>query len=432
MRGREFIMKDAYSFDIDEAHCTETYWVMYAAYQRIFSRCGLRFLPVEADSGAIGGSYTHEFHVLAQSGEDEILSCEACGYAANVERCEIRSVPEAVFEDETMSSMERVATPGVKTIEDLSRFLGVPSDACVKTVLYACDAQFVAVCVLGHRAVNETAVKNHTGANQVELVTDAQAFESLGLVPGFLGPLDLPKDVSLLIDPEVFARAAVVVGANAPDAHVTGVVPIRDLTTGTRVALRLAGSEDPCPRCDAGVLKTSRGIEVGQVFKLGTKYSEPMQAVYLDQDGVSRPVVMGCYGIGVGRTMAAAIEQNHDDAGIIWPVQIAPFQVMLLNLDAQDAQAEETADAVYEALQVEGVEVLYDDTSERAGFKFKDADLLGLPLQVIIGKRSLSQGKIDLKKRVDGTRNSIPIAEVVQAVTQELESLGWETGRRLN
>ena len=422
MRGREFIMKDAYSFDVDEECCDASYWLMYEAYKRIFSRCGLNFRPVEADSGLIGGDYTHEFHVLANSGEDEILSCNQCDYAANVERCEVRQ--PAAFSGPELNKPQRVATPDAKTIEEVSNLLGVQPSQCVKALLYKTENEPVLAFIRGDRTLNETALRNALGVPELELLNEGDA-RDLGLVPGFVGPINAPDGISLWVDPEVLANEASVVGANAVDAHFTHVHPSH-FANYQVTSLRQAFGGDPCPRCDEGVLASWRGIEVGQVFKLKTKYSESMNATYLDEQGHSKPMVMGCYGIGVTRTMAAAIEQNHDDAGIIWPVQIAPFHVTLLSLDVGNHEVDGAAETVYQALMDRGVEVLYDDTKGRPGFKFKDADLLGIPIQLVFGKRSLNQGLVDLKMRGTGEKRSVALAECVDETIAALRQQGWE------
>lgn len=423
MRGREFIMKDAYSFDVDDETSTQSYQIMYDAYKRIFSRCGLDFRPVEADSGAIGGSYTHEFHVLANSGEDLILSCNNCEYAANVERCELVT-PPVVEVTGHEAAPEKVATPGTKTIEQLTEFLGVDASTCVKTLLFKADDQLVAACIPGDRDLNEIAVINATGCVELEPAKD-EDFQKHGLIAGYLGPVDWPKDIPLYVDDAVLGLSNAVVGANEVDAHLKGVVPAVHIKPTEVLRLRAPRAGDGCPRCSQGQFETYRGIEVGQVFKLGTKYSESMKAMFLDQEGKEKPLVMGCYGIGVGRTMAAAIEQNHDKDGIIWPPQIAPFHVMLLNLDIKDDTVSETVNTLATALRSKGVEVLVDDTANRPGPKFKDADLIGLPVQLTVGARSLAKGQIELKVRKSGEKSSVAVGEAVDTVLRTLDSLGW-------
>ncbi|MCB1043304.1 MAG: proline--tRNA ligase [Acidobacteria bacterium] len=423
MRGREFIMKDAYSFDVDDTACDASYWLMFDAYKRIFERCGLEFRPVEADSGAIGGSFTHEFHVLASSGEDQILSCNHCDYAANVERCEV--VEPSPSSPETANEPIKVATPGQKTIEQVAEFLGVTAKDCVKTLLVKRDSDMLVLALRGDRTLNEAAVKAAFNLPVLEMVGEDEA-RALGLVPGYLAPMGLDPSLKVVVDPEVLAMTEAVVGANEEDRHVKGVCPAVHFDAHQVMTLREAEAGETCPRCREGILESWRGIEVGQVFKLGLKYSTSLGATYLDDQGKSQPMVMGCYGIGITRTVAAAIEQNHDENGIIWPAQIAPFHVALLNLDPEDEQVSAAADSIYSALGKRGVEVLHDDSTERPGFKFKDADLLGFPIQVVLGKRSLNQGLVDLKMRRTNEKRSIALAECVDAAVDALRELGWE------
>ncbi len=424
MRGREFLMKDAYSFDVDTEAATASYWDMHRAYSRIFSRCKLEFRPVEADSGAIGGDYNHEFQVLARSGEDLVLSCGNCDYAANAERCEIKEAP--AYEPAGAVADPRVVdTPGKKTIEEVAGFLGVAPEACVKTLLYQADGRLIAAMIPGHRELNEVALKRAAGAVSLEIAVDPALFANRGLHPGFLGPIDFPEDIPLYVDAAVMAAPETVAGANQPEKHLVGVVPAAHVKPTATATLRQAVEGDGCPRCGKGRFKAFRGIEVGHIFRLGTKYSESMNAVYLDQNGKERPIVMGCYGIGVGRTMAAAIEQNHDEDGIIWPVSIAPFHVMLLNLDVKDEQVLGAVDGLYAGLRAKGVETLVDDTPQRPGFKFKDADLIGLPVQATVGARSLKNGVVEIKIRRSGEKRAVPLGAAVDEIVAELQKLGW-------
>jgi prolyl-tRNA synthetase len=430
MRGREFIMKDAYSFDVDDAGADRSYRAMYEAYKRIFTRCGLQFRPVEADAGLIGGSTTHEFHVLAGSGEDEILSCSHCEYAANVERCE-RQLPssEGKVEDGGEATPRLVATPGRRSIEDVASFLGVAAGSCIKTLLYRSDNALVAACLPGDRAVNEAALRNALGGEDAVLLEEAALPPALRdrLAIGFVGPLDLPAEFTLLVDPEIRQRSSWVCGANRPDHHWLGVSP--DAIGGKTWPLALSRAGDTCGRCGKGSLSSHRGIEVGHVFKLGTKYSQKLQATFLDAQGQSQVIIMGCYGIGVGRTMASAIEQNHDDFGIIWPVQIAPFHVNLLNLDVGKELVDHSCETLAGTLESLGVDVLYDDREERPGFKFKDADLIGLPLQLIVGMRGLEAGTVEIKQRRSGSREQVALAGATDRVLQLLAEMGWRRER---
>jgi len=429
MRGREFIMKDAYSFDVDTESAKETYWKMHEAYQRIFERCGLEFRPVEADSGNIGGSFTHEFHVLAQSGEDAILSCNACNYAANIERAEVVGT-EPFKHVGTVDKPIEVHTPGQKKIEEVASFLGVQPSDCIKALAYRHEDDFAIAFIRGHRDLNEVALRNAMDVPELELVNDEDLTSSSAgsnIVPGYIGPLNLPDEWTVFVDPEVMSMESAVVGANKLDTHLTGFVPSAHLDQENvkMISLRQAEEHDTCPRCGKGEMELFRGIEVGHIFMLGTKYSVSMGASFLDENGRDQPMVMGCYGIGVGRTMASAIEQNHDDNGIIWPVQIAPFHVALLNLDIKDDLVNHTCDTIYKELKSYGVEVLYDDRHQRPGFKFKDADLIGMPFQLIIGSKSLQNGKIDFKDRKKNEKIPITAAEAVEFILRELKLSGW-------
>lgn len=428
MRGREFLMKDGYSFDVDDDAANETYWRMHKAYTAIFKRCGLEFRAVEADSGAIGGNVNHEFHVLAHSGEDEILSSDACDYAANVERAEVKPLPAADVSGLAGQTATEVATPNRKTIDEVAAFLNVKPETCLKMLVYQSEeGKVYAALIQGHRKLNEVAFRKLTGETELYPVEDPAVFEKHGLTPGYMGPLGWPKDVPLFVDQDVFSLTDAVAGANKEGYHLTGIVPGVHLKGLPVSQLRQAEAGDACPRSENGVLQSHRGIEVGHIFKLGTKYSESMQATILDQQGREIPMVMGCYGIGVSRVASAAIEQNHDDNGIIWPVQIAPFQVNLLNLDVKDEAVSEKVEALYQTFQKHRVEVLLDDLPQRPGFKFKDADLIGIPLHVVVGARSLQNGVIELKDRRSGEKVAVPVNEVVNTVLQRLQDMGWQS-----
>ena len=427
MRGREFIMKDAYSFDTCVETAKLTYWKMHEAYSSIFSRCGLKFRPVEADSGNIGGSFTHEFHVLAQSGEDAILSCGACNYAANIERAEI-ALPDRFSVNEIPPAPVEVMTPAKKKIEEVAEFLGVKPADCIKALAYRHEDQFAIAFIPGHRELNEVALRNAMGVPEIELVSDedfAATPAAAGMVPGFIGPIGLPQAWKVFADPEVFAMSTAVAGANKLDTHLKGLVPSVHMKNIQEVSLRQAEQGDLCPRCGKGSMELFRGIEVGHIFMLGTKYSESMKATFLDENGRENHMVMGCYGIGVGRTMAASIEQNFDEEGIVWPVQIAPFHVALLNLDVKDEIVNHTCETIYDQLTSLGVEVLYDDRAQRPGFKFKDADLIGLPFQLVIGSKSLEKGHIDFKDRKTGKKEPVATAQTVEFLLQQLKLSGW-------
>jgi prolyl-tRNA synthetase len=411
MRGREFIMKDAYSFHADVDDCRREYDNMVQAYKRIFARCGLRFRPVEADTGAIGGSVSHEFQVLAESGEDAIVSCNRCDYAANIEKAEVkarRPAGRAIAEESPQ--LDKVSTPGKKSVAEVAEFLKLPADKFIKTLVYRTDGdELVAVLVRGDHEVNELKLRAVLKCKDLTLADEAEVAAAAGVVPGFLGPIGL--HLRMVADLGVHGMRGAVTGANESDAHFIQVDQERDFTPAVFADLRLVVAGDPCPRCDVGLLETHRGIEVGQVFYLGTKYSEAMGATYLDAEGRERPVEMGCYGIGISRMVAAAIEQNHDTNGIIWPISIAPFQILLLPINYKDRAIREAADKLYQELQARGVEVLLDDRDERPGVKFKDADLIGIPLRVTIGAKGLEKGYLELRRRRDGRSDEIPLAD---------------------
>ena len=427
MRGREFIMKDAYSFDVDDTASGKSYQSMYHAYARIFHRCGLKFRAVEADSGAIGGSYTHEFHVLADTGEDTVLSCSHCEYTANIEKAECRK-PEHV-EHAALLQMEKKDTPGKKSVEEVAEFLGVTPDRLIKTMIFVTqDGTAIAVLVRGDHEVNEVKVRNFLGLSALELADEEMIQSETGGPSGFSGPVGL--DLKILGDLAVKELTNAVTGANEKDMHWVNVNPVRDFKVSEYGDFRLAEKGEPCPRCQDGRYEQFKGIEVGQVFRLGKKYSESMSCNFLDESGKEKPAVMGCYGIGVGRTAAAAIEQNNDENGIIWPVNIAPFDVMLLNLDVQDDQVNEAAVEFYTELEKIGLDVLYDDRNVRAGFKFKDADLIGLPIQVIVGKRGLKEDLAEVKVRRTQERVKVSPQEVPAKVGELLKSLKEQEEQR--
>jgi len=411
MRGREFVMKDAYSFDIDEASALASYEGMYAAYERIFQRCGLDFRAVEADTGAIGGSRSHEFQVLALSGEDKIVSCGQCSYAANVEQAEL--VPAAVnTATPDSASPQAVPTPNQCTIAEVSVALGVPENRFIKTLIVQVDGALVAVLLRGDHELNEIKLKKRLGASEVALAHEGQVLQATGAPVGFAGPIGALNVARIIADNAVRGMVDAVTGANQADTHLTGVAEGRDFKVGEFFDLRLAVENDPCPRCGGG-LRTFSGIEVGHVFYLGTRYSEAMKATYLDEVGQEKPMVMGCYGVGVTRIMAAAIEQNHDENGIVWPAAIAPFHVHVLPLQMNVPEVVEAAEALYKALSDAGIEVLLDDREERAGSKFKDADLYGIPWRVAIGARGVKEGVVELKARRGGEVRIVPIESIV-------------------
>jgi prolyl-tRNA synthetase len=418
MRGREFLMKDAYSFDADEEGAAESYRKMYDAYRRIFRRMGLDFRAVEADTGSIGGSSSHEFMVIADSGEDAIVSCASCSYGANVEKAECEPSEAPTGSLETGGAKEgaakeggprKVSTPGKRTIEEVSSFLAIDPATLIKTLLFETSVGDVAVLVSGAHEVNEIKVKNHLGAEYVRLAGEERVREMTGAPSGFAGPVGLA--VRTIADSSVRSIASGATGANEKDVHLVGVVPGRDFIPEAYADLRMVREGDPCPRC-GGTLRFSRGIEVGHVFRLGTKYSEAMRAVYLDEGGKERVAVMGCYGIGVGRTAAAAIEQNHDDDGIVWPISIAPFEIAVIPVNVKQADVLAAAERVAADLDARGVEVFFDDREERPGIKFKDADLTGIPVRITLGEKNVAAGFGEIRDRKSGETLRIALTDL--------------------
>jgi prolyl-tRNA synthetase len=421
MRGREFVMKDAYSFDSSEEGAEASYRSMYQAYTRIFKRCGLEFRAVEADSGSIGGSFSHEFMVLAKTGEDTLVICSSCDYAANVEKAKV-VLPLRESSPDAAQPCLKVATPGLKKVERVAEFLGISSQQVIKTMIYVVDGSPVAVLVRGDREVQPVKVKNLLNANEVLWADDETVWTLTKLPVGYIGPMQLP--MKILADQEVMDLVNAAAGANAKGFHYTGVNPGRDFTPDYVADLRQVHPSDLCPLCGSPVYLTE-GIEVGHIFKLGTQYSAAMQAKFQDAEGKEQLMVMGCYGIGVSRVLAAAIEQNHDANGIIFPLPLAPFQVMLLNLDLKNATLTAAAEQLYQDLTAAGLEVLYDDRDERPGSKFKDADLLGMPYRVTVGKSLEKDGVIELRQRRSGVTRAIPVAEAAAEILATIRA-DWE------
>ncbi len=418
MRGREFIMKDLYSFDRDEEGLERTYKKMYAAYTRIFRRCGLHFRPVEADSGAIGGSATHEFMVIADSGEAAIVYCLNCDYAANTEKAECLSPEHAAA---NLLALEEVATPGQRIIDEVAKFLHVGPERCLKTLFYAADDKVVGVIVRGDHEVNEIKLQNYLACVHLALAAPETVQALTGAPTGYAGPVGL-KNVTLLAD---YAAAAVqngICGANREHAHLMNVNSGRDYEPRAILDLRLITTHDPCPRC-GGEVKFARGIEVGQVFKLGTKYSKALDCSFLDEKGQEKPIVMGCYGIGVSRTMAAAIEQNSDANGIVWPVPIAPFHVIVVPVSVKDSAQMDMAEQIYRTLQEAGLETVIDDRDERPGVKFKDADLIGYPVRVTVGNKAVAEGTVEVKVRRTGAEFKYALDDYVRQIKELLGNL---------
>ncbi len=416
MRGREFTMKDAYSFDRDDKGAEESYHRMYDAYTRIFTRCGLQFSSVEADPGIIGGSFSHEFMVLADTGEEAIVGCGGCHYAANVEKTPFSTGASAEETGPKVAELEKVFTPNLKTAEEVAAYLKSDLHDLAKTLIYQADGNLWAVMIPGDCQVNQLKLKNSLGAADLSMADPETTERVTGAPVGFAGPIGL-KDIPIVADHTLSDRENLIVGANEADHHYRGAKPGRDFEVREYTDLRLARTGDPCPRCGKP-LALRRGIEVGHIFKLGTKYSQTLGATFLDAQGQERLSIMGCYGIGIGRTIAAAIEQNHDERGIIWPMPLAPYQVVIIPVNTEEPSVMKTAEDLYARLQGEGLETLLDDRDERAGVKFKDAELIGIPLQVIVGVRNLKAGKIEIKRRRDGATSLASLEEVLTAVLQ--------------
>ena len=445
MRGREFTMKDGYSFHASDADCDREYWAMFDAYKRIFSRLGVKFRPVEADSGAIGGSFTHEFHVLAGSGEDAILSCNACDYTSNLEKTEAAAVANGDHGAPIELKRDHFCTPGIlgqaeqaAGMKDAEHPEGMPITQTSKFYLFSAmfadqSTRLVGVVLRGDHEVNPVKVKNHVGATDIELFSIEEAEALTGAKSGFMGPVGL-KDVRILVDLSLHGVANLTCGANRTDYHHFGLDPHRDLPGATFADLRLALEGDACTRCAKGHYESYRGIEVGQVFKLGLKYSQAMSCTFLDEHGKEQPMVMGCYGIGVTRTVAAAIEQNYDADGIIWPWPIAPYQIHLLSLDPANPEVNEVACRLEKELEAAGFEVLHDEREGLSpGAKFKDADLLGFPLRLMVGNKGLKDGIVELRdRRTKEVQKLIPeavVAAVQTAKTRILADLTTAGGR---
>jgi prolyl-tRNA synthetase len=420
MRCREFIMKDAYSFDVDERGADKSYELMYDAYARIFRRCGLKFRAVEADSGSIGGSYSHEFMVLADTGEDEIVNCRSCSYAANLEKAEVKASKGAFGATSILKPLQDVETPNVRTIDELTSFLTVGPEQIVKTLIFVSDGTAVAALVRGDHELNEVKLKNLLGAERIELADPGLVAEVTGAPMGFAGPVGLKAKI--IADHAIREMANFVTGANKVDLHLRNVNVNRDFKVDQFADLRMITHSDRCPRCE-GELNFGRGIEVGHVFKLGIKYSKAMHAVFLDEAGEEKLFFMGCYGIGIARTVAAAIEQNHDQDGIIFPISIAPFEAALLPLQMHERAVVQEARKIYDACQAAGVDILMDDRDVRPGVKFKDADLLGIPLRVTVGGRSLQQGMVEFKLRSQSESTLVPLPEAASAVPARVKEL---------
>ena len=419
MRGREFIMKDLYSFDKDEEGLDVSYKKMYDAYTKIFTRCGLEFRPVEADNGAIGGGHSHEFTVLADAGESNIAYCSSCDYAASDEKAELMVIKAP---EEEMLPLEKVATPGAKTIELVADYLKVPVEKTIKAVAFQTEKdELVLTFVRGDHEVNDVKVLNAVGAIDLHMAEE-EAITAAGGVAGFMSPIGIRKGTKIVVDSTVMEMYNAVAGANETDVHYKNVNPKRDFGEAIVTDIRMIQAGDACPRCGQPV-KMTRGIEAGQVFTLGTKYSEALQATFLNENGREKPLVMGCYGIGVSRTMAAAIEQNNDEQGIIWPRAIAPFEVLVVPVNAKVPEQLALAEEIYAEMKQAGTDALLDDRKERAGVKFKDADLIGYPLRITIGPKALEENQIEVKIRKTGETYNFTREEYKEKVLELLKTL---------
>ncbi len=420
LRVREFIMKDLYSFDVDEAALDENYRKMSQAYQNIYARCGLPTSIVEADSGAIGGKESHEFMVIAETGEDEMVFCPHCGYSANVEKAQIsKAIKKDVIASEAKQPLplEEIATPEQKTIEEVADFLGVPPEQTLKAVFYIADGKLIFVVIRGDLEVNETKLRNTLKCTELRLATEDEV-QQTGIVVGFASPIGI-KGTKVIADDSITMGSNFITGANRQGYHFKNANYPRDFQVDITADIALAHHGDSCPKCDSN-LSSTRGIEVGHIFKLGTFISEKLGASFLDQDGVSRPAVMGCYGIGLGRLLAAIVEQSHDDKGIIWPLSVAPYQVYLCLLHLDSPEVASAAEKVYQELEDAGIEVLFDDRDESPGVKFNDADLLGIPLRLTLSPRTLQNQSIEAKWRTEKETQLLPLENVSAKVNKLL------------
>ncbi|MBE0341257.1 proline--tRNA ligase [Paenibacillus sp. 28ISP30-2] len=418
LRSREFLMKDAYSFDTSWEGLDQAYWTMFKAYHRIFTRCGLNFRAVEADAGAIGGEGgTHEFMALADIGEDTIAACTCCDYAANLEKAE----PRRMEKSETLTAADKVEkfhTPGLRTIDQLVESLQIQPKDMIKTLIYMSDDQPIAVVVRGDHEVNEVKVKHILGSEKFEIANSDAVSKATGTPSGFVGPCGLT--IPVWVDYSVVQMSSGIAGANELETHYRHVNPKRDMDLRHVADLRNVMEGEPCPRCDKGKLKFHRGIEIGQVFKLGTKYSEKLGATFLDASGTDQAMIMGCYGIGISRILSAIVEQNHDQNGIIWPYALAPFQVHIIPISVKDSLQMQMAEDLYNQLQDLGVEVLMDDREERPGVKFKDSDLVGIPVRIVVGKDA-EHGKIELVERRTSNKETIHIQDVERRILELIQ-----------
>lgn len=419
MRSREFLMKDAYSFDRDQEGLDASYEAMYQAYRRIFDRLGLEYVVIDADSGTMGGTGSQEFTVRSEAGESEIVQCPDCGYAASSEKAQCIAKSKAESEAVDRLQPEAVSTPNARTIAEVTGFLGCRETDLAKTILYRADRAIVAAMVRGDREINEAKLMSFLGCSSLEMADEESVKSITGAEVGFAGPVGLP--VRIIADLELGRGQSLIVGANRTGFHLKHVVPQRDFRA-EYADIRMIARGDPCPRCGTA-LEFGRGIEVGHIFKLGTRYSESLGCSYLDESGSEHPMVMGCYGIGINRTMAAIIEQNHDENGILWPMSIAPWQVIIVPVNVLDEKQASTAEHFYQELKKHNVEVLLDDRNERAGVKFKDADLIGIPIRINVG-RKVAEGLVEFRLRYEDNASTLPVEDAVAAVLETIKKHG--------
>ena len=421
MRCREFAMKDAYSFDVNEAGLEKSYQDMYDAYSKSFERCGLTFKPVEADTGAIGGNASHEFMVLAATGEDALLFCPKCGYSANREKAEIMPPIRIAITQETEKPLEKVHTPNVRRVDEVCQFLNIKPDKLAKTLIYRyrTDGKLVAAMVRGDHELNEIKLRTVLGATNVEMATADKIEDLTGAPVGFTGPVRLKEKIQIVADWALYGAKNLVIGANEIDHHFTNSNAGRDFSIDKFADLRQAAAGDLCHKC-GNHLEELRGIEVGHTFKLGTVYSEIMRCMFLDENGVEKPMAMGCYGIGIARTAAAAIEQYHDEKGPIWPTSIAPFEVTIVSVNQKSQPVSEASEKIYKELSDSSVDVLYDDRDERPGVKFADADLVGSPIRITLGEKNVASGKGEWKWRKDAAGQVVPLGQIPKLVTEKI------------
>ncbi len=422
IRVKEFSMKDAYSFDLDRAGLDISYDKMYEAYVRIFDRCGLQVEVVLAEAGSMGGFDTREFMLICENGEDTVFKCDSCEYASNAE-CASSRAPQPLPPGDATGTRELVDTPGAKTIEAVTKMLNTTADRLVKTLLCRAGDKFVAALVRGDRDLNEAKLAAYLQTEDLRMANDEEVERLTGAEVGYAGPIGLPEEVAIVADDEIAAMQNCVVGANQTDAHIVGANIGVDFRPDDYTDLRYVVAGDPCMKCADGRLQGYRAIELAHIFKLGTKYSEALGALVQDENGEQRPMVMGCYGIGVSRMIAAIVEQSHDDKGIIWPRAVAPFEVVILLLDPDDADLAVSASKLHDELEARGCRVLLDDRQERAGVKFNDAELIGYPLRVVLGKRTKDSGQIELQRRRDGEQFNVPTdtaADEIVGILQEL------------